>query len=269
MSIKSKIQALITAANTKTGETDETLTDAVQTLVDGYGQGADPVINPLSVTENGTYTAPDGVDGYSPVSVNVVGRGLPSEYQEVKFLHGTGEQRIDTGVYLKDTLKFEGEYSSLQTTEGGLWGVYSSQYGTLEHQIYKTYSNAETRLYYGASSTNMVKISGTTTFNNYHVLIDGSNVYVNDELLSSTITRASNSAFTIPLYNVATGAGTFFGGSNAKFRYFKIWDGNELVRDFVPCYRKSDNVAGMYDLVTNQLFTNQGTGNFIVGADVG
>lgn len=29
------------------------------------------VINPLSVTENGTYTAPEGLDGYNPVTVNV------------------------------------------------------------------------------------------------------------------------------------------------------------------------------------------------------
>lgn len=33
--------------------------------------GGSPVINPLSVIANGTYTAPSGVDGYSPVSVNV------------------------------------------------------------------------------------------------------------------------------------------------------------------------------------------------------
>ena len=39
MSILSKLQALLTAANTKTGESDTTLTDAMQTLVDGYGQG--------------------------------------------------------------------------------------------------------------------------------------------------------------------------------------------------------------------------------------
>lgn len=39
MSIRSKIQALIAAANAKTGESDATLTDAMQTLVDGYGQG--------------------------------------------------------------------------------------------------------------------------------------------------------------------------------------------------------------------------------------
>ena len=30
-----------------------------------------PVIEPISITENGTYTAPEGVDGYDPVTVNV------------------------------------------------------------------------------------------------------------------------------------------------------------------------------------------------------
>ena len=39
MSIYSKLSALLTAANNKTGELDATLTDAVQTLIDGYGQG--------------------------------------------------------------------------------------------------------------------------------------------------------------------------------------------------------------------------------------
>lgn len=35
------------------------------------GEGREPVIEALSVTENGAYTAPIGVDGYSPVTVNV------------------------------------------------------------------------------------------------------------------------------------------------------------------------------------------------------
>ena len=33
-----------------------------------------PVIEPLTVTQNGTYTAPNGIDGYSPVSVGVEDR---------------------------------------------------------------------------------------------------------------------------------------------------------------------------------------------------
>lgn len=41
----------------------------------GGGSAADPVIQELTVTENGTYEPPDGVDGYSPVVVNVESSG--------------------------------------------------------------------------------------------------------------------------------------------------------------------------------------------------
>ena len=49
-----------------------TLKETLQCKASGGGDTpANPIIEPLSVTENGTYAAPDGVDGYSPVSVNV------------------------------------------------------------------------------------------------------------------------------------------------------------------------------------------------------
>lgn len=52
-------------------------------------------------------------------------------------------------------------------------------------------------------------------------------------------------------------------------RYFKYWDkDNNLLRDMIPCYRKSDNVIGMFDLVSQTFFTNAGTGVFTVGEDV-
>lgn len=53
------------------GTYDTTTNDSVSVNVPSQS----PVINPLSVTENGTYTAPSGVDGYSPVTVNVSGGG--------------------------------------------------------------------------------------------------------------------------------------------------------------------------------------------------
>ena len=46
---------------------------------------------------------------------------------------------------------------------------------------------------------------------------------------------------------------------------FKIWKGDTLLRDFVPCYRKSDNVLGMYDIVEGEFYTNSGTGQFLAG----
>ena len=51
MNIKEKLQALLTASNTTTGETDATLTDAVQRLVDGYGGGGGLPFELESVTE--------------------------------------------------------------------------------------------------------------------------------------------------------------------------------------------------------------------------
>lgn len=44
-------------------------------------------------------------------------------------------------------------------------------------------------------------------------------------------------------------------------------NGKEIAH-FIPCYRKSDNVAGMYDIVRKQFFVNQGSGSFTVGPDV-
>ena len=50
------------------GTTDGELDPA---KVFGGGEVVEPIIEPLEVTENGTYTAPEGVDGYSPITVNV------------------------------------------------------------------------------------------------------------------------------------------------------------------------------------------------------
>ena len=57
---------------TQNGTYDTTLNNEIVVDVQGGGSA---VIEPLSVTQNGTYTAPSGVDGYSPVTVNVSGGG--------------------------------------------------------------------------------------------------------------------------------------------------------------------------------------------------
>ena len=49
---------------------------------------------------------------------------------------------------------------------------------------------------------------------------------------------------------------------------FQILNGETVLIDLIPCYRKSDNVAGMYDTVNDVFYTNQGTGTFIVGEEV-
>lgn len=75
----------------------DSLIEQIQAALQGKAAGSSdaPVIRSLSVTENGTYTAPDGVDGYSPVVVDV-----PEKEPVTQELNVTqnGEYIPDSGV---------------------------------------------------------------------------------------------------------------------------------------------------------------------------
>ena len=53
--------------------------------------------------------------------------------------------------------------------------------------------------------------------------------------------------------------------TSLKIASFYIKDNGALVRNFIPAKRNSDNVLGMYDTVSGQFFTNQGSGAFAAG----
>ena len=55
--------------------------ETAEGLPDAGGSVADPVIEPLEVTKNGLYAVPDGVDGYSPIMVNVPQTGGECEHE--------------------------------------------------------------------------------------------------------------------------------------------------------------------------------------------
>lgn len=97
MSIKSKIQALITAANATTGEADETLTDAVQTLVDGYGGGGLDVLK-IGYSSSGE-TTPKGVFDYDVVKEVDWGQNYTTSSNQsigspLGFYNGVGKHKI-------------------------------------------------------------------------------------------------------------------------------------------------------------------------------
>lgn len=77
--------------------------------------GSSAVINPLSVTQNGTYTAPSGVDGYSPVTVNVSGGG-------------GGGLEYETGTWTpsEDVAEYTIEFTNTHTTPPFFYMVYDA-----------------------------------------------------------------------------------------------------------------------------------------------
>ena len=70
---KQKITDIADQIRAELSESDEYKLDVMPTKIHevAQGGGGSAVINPLSVTQNGTYTATGNVDGYSPVTVAV------------------------------------------------------------------------------------------------------------------------------------------------------------------------------------------------------
>lgn len=56
---------------------------------------------------------------------------------------------------------------------------------------------------------------------------------------------------------------------DVKLYYFKMYKGDTLVRNFIPCYDVVSNVIGLLDLVQNKFYSNQSAnGYFTKGPDV-
>ena len=76
-------------------------------------------------------------------------------------------------------------------------------------------------------------------------------------------------------YNIILFAQTHGGADSAanisklKLYYFNLFYNNNIIRKMIPALRNSDNVAGLYDLVNNEFYTNAGTGTFITGPKIG
>lgn len=65
----------------------------------------------------------------------------------------------------------------------------------------------------------------------------------------------------------AAASGTVTSKREYKLYSARISRGHEVVREYIPCYRKSDGVVGLYEKFTGQFLTTD-VGAFMAGADV-
>lgn len=215
-------------------------------------------------TNNGSGSFTKGSDALAPskeiANKKWMNKGvLPSGYQEVEYIESSGTQYINTNVILtlNSAIEVEGIMSANDTT----------LYGVAENTSYGTSINRESATAISPRWFNGSSATISTTPDSAHVYKqDKTQFYIDGELKQTASTNLS--AFTRPLYLMARnniGSADWIGG---RLYYAKIWDNDVLVFNGIPCYRKSDNVIGMYDTVSNTFFANSGTGTFSKGADV-
>lgn len=191
---------------------------------------------------------------------------LPKEYQEVEYIESTGTQYIDTGVAINNNVGIDISfaYSSLGDVNQILVGGLEIGIGRFM-PIFYFKSDATFRSDTTINNNRQFVENANTNKHNLKYNINATQrkiVYDNSELnfLVENIGSSNNT-----IYIFARNYPIDLSLSKAKIYSCKLYDNNSLVRNFIPCYRKSDSVIGLYDMVNDVFYTNAGSGTFLKG----
>lgn len=189
---------------------------------------------------------------------------LPSEYQRVEYIESTGTQYIDTDHLPTSSTRMVID-CAITPASFGDW----AEHGTSGSDTFAMGAHNDL-IYYGLDSqdisTGVTHTSGRRyvyDLNNYNttyqVYDTVSRQFVVDIQISSYTASATH---TIYVFRYNGGSSQF---CPSKVYSCQIYESGTLVMDMVPCYRKSDDEPGLYDLIGGEFYVNQGSGDFIVG----
>lgn len=205
---------------------------------------------------------------------------LPREYEQVAYIYGVSGQYINTGIKSRIPFEFNGMVNKgygnicmgaynntipnsrffplgFLSYEGSAYA--SSRYGidSITNPDTQTVSNFLFNTQVQLSENVMYHIiSGITqndTVANTYIEIEGNRTEV-----SRNIPDLNNDFL---LFNIPQGATN----SRTRIGQFRLLSGEIILADYIPCYRIADGVIGFYDVVTQTLKTNNGTGTFEIG----
>ena len=192
---------------------------------------------------------------------------IPDEYQQVEYITSSGTQYIRTGFAANQDTSVEMKASTTTTSQNAAF--YCSRNTMNGAGAYVCFRiNNKFRHDYDTQRTENLSSIATNTI--YKVYSNKNKLYVNDNLIHTANYTTFQSPYNMILLASHNGGETASLGNywSGNLYYCKIWDNETLVRDFVPCYRKSDNAIGLYDRVEGIFYTNAGTGSFTKGPNV-
>ena len=195
------------------------------------------------------------------------GSRLPEGYTEVEYIESSGTQYIQTNIVPRDT-KTECDFQfsvAAESTIVGKWDGSNQRYYAVQidaNKKFKFGNRSNTSKWTGGSDTNR----HTIVFNDssHGAYLDNS-LKATDSTFACTGGSCGIGLFARTCYNEPTES-----YASGKIFHVKFTNNatDEVLGEFIPCVRDADSVAGMYDLVTNAFFGNNGTGSFTAGSPV-
>ena len=189
---------------------------------------------------------------------------LPSGYERLPYIQFNGNQYINTGIIAKDTVNAE---CSVIVDELKRYGPHLVSATNSYIPVIRLLNGEDT---FGRAGVTW-KWLGSEPNEDYEIglwrrklTVSGfknNKVTIGD--ISYSVSKGTLTDNT-PFYLGTRGSDpdneefTFVG----KMFYCKMFDGDVLVRNFVPCARTEDGKVGFYDLVENKFYSSEGSGEF-------
>ena len=238
----------------------------VNTCTDLDFSGELPTSGSITVDSNGNVNGSVvyGNNSFLIDNNNVQNVSLPVEYVHVNYIESTGTQYIDTGISYNENNEYAIDCDVAVTLNvanysgwnaGGIFGVGSLKWNNGSDTVPGDFDFFE-------KTKIILTIEKELSSRTIMTVIQGRN--------SATIYRTHTSiksytGMNYPIFAYTANNGILKGYINMKLWNMKITVNGQIVRDFIPCYRKSDNVIGLYDVINGKFYTNSGTGEFIKG----
>ena len=188
---------------------------------------------------------------------------VPSGYTPKEYLEVTSSgPYIDTGVQNTSDAYYwlDAQYTSAPSNNYGIFGSAApNKEFTINNYGGVSFFNAGgTRGIF--TSANLVRHVFECT--SAAVLLDGANT-------GATVNwnNATSLTYYLFAFHYSSSPG-IYKTANARIYGCKLYNGSTLVRNFIPCVRDSDSEPGMYDLVNDVFYDNDGSGSFSVGSTV-
>ncbi len=197
-------------------------------------------------------------------AVPAVAATLPAGYTELQYIESTGTQYIDTGVVAKNNILTNCKFNFISSGSDAevLFGISAGTgsrywFGEQNGISFIGFNDAASGPTNIGTSVHTVSLKAVENLENA-LFIDGTRTNSFDNL-------TNQSDKSIYLFALRSGNAPVY-VSSARVYSCSITKNNTLVRNFVPA-KNASGVIGMYDTVSGQFFTNQGTGEFVAGPE--
>ena len=243
---------------------DNSKATVVDGVVTGVAEGSTTI---TATTEEGNFTA--------SCVVNVASATLPAEYQAVEYIGSTGKGKgaIDTGYKPTSTTGMKVSISNVSAVSSDSNCLGCRIGGGARFVFGYVQSGDNVKFSYGYNESNTTDTLWSLSDNvnlSLNYMNDRKAIYNNEAEYALTSSIEGKEMPSIGLFYQNSENSNSINNYGQKYRIhsFEITEGSDLVRRFIPCYRKSDNVIGMFEIYTQTFFENIGTGTFEKGADV-